>query len=620
MPQATPYRLYRIIAILALAALLGACAVRPPEPELPEEVESAREAVREGELEIAARLYLQAADREEEPERSLYRLYAADLYVQQADAERAREILDQVLTEEQPRQIDDWHAAVRAGLHLLDDAPEEALSIVDERLPSESDAVARLLIVRADSQRMMGQLFDSAETRVSLDHLLVEGQPQLENRLAIWESLSQVPMKQLREIMPPPPDTYGAWIELAFLIRSQHLDPPALEDSLRLWRQRYPDHPADERLVDRFIAEQQDTGRYPRHIAVLLPLSGPLADAGRAIRDGMLAGYFSHDGNRPELRFHDVGENGPDPWASYLQAVQDGAELVIGPLSRDSVEIFAGERALPVPVLALNGVRSTMRPPSGLYRFGLLPEDDARSAARRAYAAGHRHAVVLTPSNDWGRRVASAFREAFEEAGGVVLTGDTYAPDARDFAGPIRRVLELDLSDQRERRLRRTIGRSVEFEPRRRQDVDLVFLGAFPEQARLLRPQLRFHHAMALPVIATSHVYGGELNDADRDLSGVLFTDTPWTLGLPVPTPGQRDLEQALNLDPRSGSGGLHALGLDAYRLIPYLASMRADGSLQLEGATGMLSIDGSGQVHRDLPLARIRGRNVELMEPNREN
>ncbi len=603
--------------MLALAALLGACAVRPPEPELPEEVEAAQEAVREGQIGEAARLYLQAAAREEEPERSLYRLYAADLRVQQGEARDAREILGQVVTEEQPQQILDWHAAVRAGLALLDEAPEQALSIVADHLPSDSDAAARLLTVRADAQRMLGRLMESAETRVSLDHLLRDGEPRLANRLAIWETLGQVPMNRLRDIMPPPPDTLGAWVELAFLIRTQHLDPPTLEESLRLWRQRYPDHPADRQLVERFVAEQQETGRYPQHIAVLLPLSGPLAEAGRSIRDGMMAGYFSQDGRRPELRFHDVGNNGSDPWAAYLQAVQDGAELVIGPLSRESVEVFAGERTLPVPVLALNGVRSTLRPPSGLYRFGLLPEDDARSAARQAYAAGYRHAVVLTPSNDWGRRVAAAFREAFEDVGGVVLAGDTYAPEARDFAGPIRRVLELDLSDQRERRLRRTIGRSLEFEPRRRQDVDMVFIGAFPEQARLLRPQLRFHHAMALPVMATSHVYGGELNDADRDLSGMLFTDTPWTLGLPVPSPGPRELEAALGVNPRSSSGGLQALGLDAYRLIPHLASMRTDGSLFLEGATGILSLDSTGQVHRELPLARIHGRGVETVDAN---
>ena len=69
----------------------------------------------------------------------------------------------------------------------------------------------------------------------------------------------------------------------------------------------------------------------------------------------------------------------------------------------------------------------------------------------------------------------------------------------------------------------------LEFEPRRRQDIDIVFMAAFPAGARQLMPQLAFHHGADLPVHATSHVWSGVPDPAnDRDLDGVVFGDMPW--------------------------------------------------------------------------------------------
>ncbi len=617
MPEALPYRLLRLLTMAALVLLLTACAVRPPEPEYPEDVVAAREAAAAGELGAAAELYLRAADQEEPPDALIYRLQAADLYVQLQDPERARELLRAVATDEQPDEVLDWHAAVAAGLALLDDNPERALQDVEARLPSESPALARLLELKADAEYALGHLLASVETRVSLDEALVSPEARTDNRERIWTLLTDIPLAELRAIFPPAPDMFGAWVELAFLIRSQHLDPPVLQESLRLWHERYPDHPADRAMVERLVEGYAEDQRYPGHIAVLLPITGPLSDAAQAIRDGVLAAHYASPAPRPMIRFHDVGDEGRDPWAAYMEAVNDGAELVIGPLTRDAVEVFADQRNLPVPMLALNGIAEYKRPPSGLYRFGLLPEDDARSAARQAYAAGMRHAVVLTPSSDWGQRVAGAFRDAFEDAGGMVLAASTFSSDARDFASPIRRLLGLDLSEQRNRQLRSVTGRNMEFEPRRRQDVDVIFLGAFPSQARLIRPQLRFHHAIGVPVVATSHVYEGRIGEADSDLTGIMFAETPWMLDLNVPDPDRQQLSRTLGLNGEGRDTRLYALGLDAYRLVPQLATLRNNPDHTIPGATGVLRVDATGQVLRELPLGIIERRGVRPLEDN---
>src|SRR5690554_7108230 len=79
--------------------------------------------------------------------------------------------------------------------------------------------------------------------------------------------------------------------------------------------------------------------------------------------------------------------------------------------------------------------------------------------------------------------------------------------------------------------MRRLLRQSTEFEPRRRQDADWLFLVALPQQARQIKPTLAFNFASDLPVYSTSHVYSGEPNPSkDRDLNGIVFCDTPWLL------------------------------------------------------------------------------------------
>ncbi|NIW24215.1 MAG: penicillin-binding protein activator, partial [Gammaproteobacteria bacterium] len=73
-------------------------------------------------------------------------------------------------------------------------------------------------------------------------------------------------------------------------------------------------------------------------------------------------------------------------------------------------------------------------------------------------------------------------------------------------------------------------GLPIEFEPRRRQDVDMIFFAADPGAARLLAPQFRFHFAGDLPTYATSEIYEAAARGSDPDLNGVIFADIPWLL------------------------------------------------------------------------------------------
>ena len=71
---------------------------------------------------------------------------------------------------------------------------------------------------------------------------------------------------------------------------------------------------------------------------------------------------------------------------------------------------------------------------------------------------------------------------------------------------------------------------NIEFIPRRRQDIDFIFLIANPRQARLIKPtQLLFRSRCAC--IRLTSVFDGLNGSTDnRDLEGIWFADAPWLL------------------------------------------------------------------------------------------
>jgi outer membrane PBP1 activator LpoA protein len=132
-----------------------------------------------------------------------------------------------------------------------------------------------------------------------------------------------------------------------------------------------------------------------------------------------------------------------------------------------------------------------------------------------------------------------------------------------------------------------------------------VFISMRPQQARLLLPQLKVAN-IDLPVYATSHVYTGEANAAlDRDLDGIEFCDAPWLFG---PVPGRPDRNAvASRIDSANGLGGrLFAFGMDAYALLPYMDWLLAHPDSYLNGATGQLTADSFGRIHRLVGWARF--------------
>jgi outer membrane PBP1 activator LpoA protein len=215
--------------------------------------------------------------------------------------------------------------------------------------------------------------------------------------------------------------------------------------------------------------------------------------------------------------------------------------------------------------------------------------------------------LVLLPNNDWGQRVYRAFDSELKILGGEIAGMKFYDPSARDYSQPITQLLLIDESRARANALSAALGSKFEFEPRRRGDAQFVFIGAQPTQGRSLRPTLRFHLAEDLAVYATSDIFEPD-SQANNDLEGVIFPDMPWVIS---PDAASAQLRTSLSRHwpvRARGRGRLYAFGFDACRIVPLLKAGHFGSAHAIPGMTGLLSIDESGHVKRELDWAKVSG------------
>ena len=498
-----------------------------------------------------------------------------------------------------------WEGHADRALALLDPLSQQPLPL-RHRLRTEA--------LRADAWFQKDDPIRAISLYAQRESWLNDPQSIDRNRRQLWAGLLVSDVGVLRSAADVSYDrqTRG-WLVLGVLANTTGQQGIGWGNGVIRWQQNYADHPAIGIISDLSLAHDVLLN-YPRQIALLLPLTGGNASAGNAIKNGFLGAYFSAVSgldSAQQIRFYDVNEYGGSRNA-YSQAVIDGADFVVGPLLRRSVGDLATELILPVPVLTLNYMSGNVPAPQGFYQFALSPEDEAASAAARAMHDGWLRAVALVPANDWGRRVLTSFATEFEALGGTLLDYMNYEPAVQDFAFEIEGLMSLSQSVQRYQRLRANIGGPLQFDPRRRQDVDFVFLAADAKAGRLIKSQLKFHYAGELPVYSTSFIYSLD-GRSDSDLNDVMFAETPWIISPPAWIADYPGL-YAEFWPAEKRLTRLHAMGYDAYHLVGSLYDARDTPMDEIIGATGRLYLDADGRVHRKLAWARFdRGQPIPL-------
>lgn len=546
---------------------------------------------------------LLAAEHSTEPRATELRLQAASVAIDHEDTRQADAILQMIGTIDS-HQLRSRYLVLRARLAVLEDDPTTALQLLDtnRELQVPLTQVDQLEIgeIRAKAYYQARSYLASARERIFYDSMLPADERQ-KNHEEIYSTLMALPEATLEaQAEKAITSDLRGWLSLAAMTRRYENDPVRELAELNKWKTVWSAHPAARQMPASLEMLSKIVASQPKIIALLLPLQGDLGPYGRAIRDGILAAHYGL-GHDTEVRIYDTSTQ---PIASVLQtAVSEGAELVIGPLERGRVTDLAHMQHLPVPVLALNRTLDGSAN-ADLYQFGLAPEDEVVQVANEVYREGKRNALVIYPDGPWGERNFKAFEDRWKTLGGTIVDTAKYSAQ-RDYSDMIKDLLDVDQSDERAAQLRRMIGKQFEFTPRRRQDIDFVFLLADSVEARKINPTLAFFYADDLPVYATSHVY--ETSDSHInaiDLNGIRFCDIPWKLSH---TDHLQSEIESLWPGSKGAMAPFYALGVDAYRLYPRLQQLKEIPGTRVYGETGTLQLGAGNVITRHLMWARFK-------------
>ncbi len=597
--------------VFILSILLNACGNLPPIiPQRPapqsdnhsmpndRAVEQANAFLAAGKKRDAASAYFAAAQNHRSPYRERLILQAAELASIFKDNNLTQRYLAALNVASLNQENQARYRFTQAQLALNDRNYSEALRLLPQRVANLPTGLAdKILNARMNAAQASGNKLTLVQELVLQENRLNTDYEKKLNNDRIWGHIQQMPLEQINQGRKIAHPELRAWLDLAYLEKTNQHNESGLKSSIKNWQNRNPNHPANTQAQKLLNAapvavttpyrEAPDSDSTPpassipgspkitssvetpklkaiKHdIAIILPRQGKLSSVGNTILAGIKAA--SND------KLLNVFDSNSDTINNlYQKAIHQGARIVIGPFDKSRIASLA-QNNLNVPVLSLNYLINNTRH-NNLYQFGLLPEDEAVQMAQYAINQNKKRVALLTPDSKWGKRLQDAMRTAVIERGGKVAVNKSYKNGSNDFS-----YISQSLATHND-------------------EFDVILLAASPKQAQAIYPSIR-QQLKETPIYATSHVFNGVV-DAGRDanLDGLMFTETPWVL---------TQLSSSTSMPSMTSYPRLFALGMDAMLLANQLDTLK-DYSSALNGRTGRIRLSRDGTLHRELLWAKF--------------
>jgi ABC-type branched-subunit amino acid transport system substrate-binding protein len=165
-------------------------------------------------------------------------------------------------------------------------------------------------------------------------------------------------------------------------------------------------------------------------VGLILPLSAP-GNAGATAQSMRNAAELAlSEFNNPDIQLlvKDDGGSGPGAQQAAQQLLDEGAELILGPLFAQSVTpVGQLARAKGVPVIAFSTDSNVAA--RGVYLLSFLPESDVERLVGYAISQGKRSYVAAIPDNAYGAVVEAAFKQSIGRRNGRIAALERYPAD-----------------------------------------------------------------------------------------------------------------------------------------------------------------------------------------------
>jgi ABC-type branched-subunit amino acid transport system substrate-binding protein len=190
-------------------------------------------------------------------------------------------------------------------------------------------------------------------------------------------------------------------------------------------------------------------------VGLILPqsASGNAGLAAQSMKNAAEMAYAEFQNPNIQLLVKDDAGSAAGAQQAAQQALNEGAEIMIGPLFAVSVPAVAQlTRARNIPVIAFSTDSSVAG--RGVYLLSFLPESDVNRIVDYAYSTGKRSFAAFLPQNAYGNVVEVAFKQAVARKGGRVVAFERYGADrataAKNIAAQLTGADALLLADDGE--------------------------------------------------------------------------------------------------------------------------------------------------------------------------
>jgi branched-chain amino acid transport system substrate-binding protein len=182
------------------------------------------------------------------------------------------------------------------------------------------------------------------------------------------------------------------------------------------------------------------SGKEAVKVALLLPLSGPNAELGKAMLQAAQLALFTTGSDRLTLMPRDTTGSAAGAATAAKSAIADGAQLVLGPLIADEV-VAVRPIAQGANVNVIAFATKTEVAGGNVFLMGFLPRQEVAREVSFAHDQGMTRFAALAPNSPYGHLMGDALKEVAAQAGASVARVEYFDPRTQDVTLAIKHLM-----------------------------------------------------------------------------------------------------------------------------------------------------------------------------------
>ncbi len=355
-------------------------------------------------------------------------------------------------------------------------------------------------------------------------------------------------------------------------------------------------------------------------VAMLLPLSGKMADMGNSMKNSAMMALGDLNANNLVVQFYDTKGTTSGARIAVENAIQANSNLILGPLLSDEVTaITEPAKSADIPVISFSTAPHVLQ--NGIYTLGLLSDEQVERIIRYSASINRSNVAMVLPDTPSSINMLRSALNASKLHGVNIVKVGFYAPDTMDFTTLVTQIAgeeKINYSKKLSARAKKTQNANEpeeELEPVEL-DFNAVLVPEFGNRLKSITSMFSFYDVSAPEVmfLGTS-VWANTNLSKETELYGAVY---------PVMPPArQQYFAQKYSEMFGERPNGLSVLAYDAVALSFALAQKdkeqlhqaitSMDGFFGMSGAFRLFT---NGKNEHGLDIVKVSSKGQQVVEP----